>query len=131
MTMTMNMLKYDEFHASQIFKKLFDNLLLPLCIDLWFLSGLHPKREIDKEEFRRVMALMRSHHRQGAQHRDGLRIGLKVRNSVENGGLLQHFFGKDGKSCLKHEAFVTFLRELQDEVCMPFLTLPFWNMSLL
>lgn len=38
------------------------------------------------------MALMRSHNRQGAQHRDGLRIGLKVGGSVENGGLLEYFF---------------------------------------
>ncbi|KAJ9688808.1 hypothetical protein PVL29_014452 [Vitis rotundifolia] len=72
--------------------------------------------EIDREEFRRVMALMRSHNRQGAQHRDGLRIGLKVGGSVENGGLLEYFFGKDGKSCLKHEAFVQFLRDFHDEI---------------
>ncbi|GMQ02995.1 hypothetical protein CsSME_00048979 [Camellia sinensis var. sinensis] len=29
-------------------------------------------REIDREEFKRVMALMRAHNRQGAIHRDGL-----------------------------------------------------------
>ena len=64
-----------------------------------------------------MMALMRSHNRQGAQHKNGLRVGLKVGGSVENGGLLEHFFGKDGKACLKHEAFVQFLRDLHDEVC--------------
>lgn len=65
------------------------------------------------------MALMRSHNRQGAQHRDGRRIGLKVGGSVDSGGLLEFFFGKDGKSCLKHESFVQFLRDLHDEVCHP------------
>ncbi|CAM0945274.1 unnamed protein product [Alopecurus aequalis] len=34
--------------------------------------------EIDKEEFKKVMTLMRSYNRQGAAHRDGLRIGLKI-----------------------------------------------------
>ncbi|KAF8393110.1 hypothetical protein HHK36_021351 [Tetracentron sinense] len=72
--------------------------------------------EIDKEEFKKVMALMRAHNRQGAHHRDGLRIGLKVRDSVENGGLLEYFFGKDGESCLKHGKFFQFLRDLHDEI---------------
>ncbi|KAF4388355.1 hypothetical protein G4B88_013192 [Cannabis sativa] len=34
-------------------------------------------REIDKDEFKKVMALMRAQNRQGAHHRDGLRFGLK------------------------------------------------------
>ncbi|GFS41730.1 calcium-binding EF hand family protein [Actinidia rufa] len=72
--------------------------------------------EIDKEEFKKVMALMRTHNRQGACHRDGLRIGLKVSGSVENGGLLEYFFGKDGKECLQHGKFVQFLRDLHDEI---------------
>ncbi|XP_061376407.1 calcium uptake protein, mitochondrial isoform X2 [Gastrolobium bilobum] len=72
--------------------------------------------EISKEEFKKVMALMRSHHRQGVHHRDGLRIGLKVNDSVENGGLVEYFFGKDGKGCLQHDKFVNFLRELHDEI---------------
>ncbi|WJX09798.1 hypothetical protein P8452_00593 [Trifolium repens] len=72
--------------------------------------------EITKEEFKKVMALMRSHHRQGVQHRDGLRIGLKVNDSVENGGLLEYFFGKDGKSSLQLDKFVQFLRDLNDEI---------------
>ncbi|KAA8535209.1 hypothetical protein F0562_030212 [Nyssa sinensis] len=72
--------------------------------------------KIDKDEFKKVMALMRTHNRQGARHRDGLRIGLKVSGSVENGGLLEYFFGKDGKACLEHGKFVQFLRELHDEI---------------
>ncbi|KAE9462652.1 hypothetical protein C3L33_05437, partial [Rhododendron williamsianum] len=71
---------------------------------------------IDKEEFKKVMALMRTYNRQGAHHRDGLRIGLNVTGSVENGGLLVYFFGKDGNECLEHEKFVQFLRDLHDEI---------------
>lgn len=62
------------------------------------------------------MALMRANNRQGAVHSDGLRIGLKVTGSVENGGLVEHFFGKDGKARLQHDKFVEFLQKLQDEV---------------
>ncbi|KAF9613799.1 hypothetical protein IFM89_011968 [Coptis chinensis] len=72
--------------------------------------------EIDREEFKKVMALMRTHNRQGAHHRDGLRTGFKVGHSVENGGLLEFFFGKDGNSCLQHSRFVEFLKELHEEI---------------
>ncbi|XVF35637.1 hypothetical protein REPUB_Repub18cG0163100 [Reevesia pubescens] len=72
--------------------------------------------EIDKEEFKKVMALMRANNRQGAVHRDGLRIGLKVTGSVENGGLVEYFFGKDGKARLRHDKFVQFMRKLRDEI---------------
>ncbi|KVI00510.1 Calcium-binding EF-hand [Cynara cardunculus var. scolymus] len=75
-------------------------------------------REIDKEEFKKVMALMRAQHRQGSRHRDGLRIGLKVKTHVENGGLLEYFFGKDGKSCLAHGKFTQFLKDLQNEILL-------------
>ncbi|KAF8407184.1 hypothetical protein HHK36_006310 [Tetracentron sinense] len=64
--------------------------------------------EIVKEEFKKMMAFMQAHNRQGAQHRVG--------DSVENGGLLEYFFGKDGVSCLKHGKFVQFLRELHNEI---------------
>ncbi|TKY54771.1 Calcium uptake protein 1 [Spatholobus suberectus] len=70
--------------------------------------------EIDMEEFKKVMALMRSQNRQGANHRDGRRLGFKA--SIENGGLLEYFFGKDGNTCLQHERFVQFLRQLHDEI---------------
>ncbi|PKA48865.1 hypothetical protein AXF42_Ash016381 [Apostasia shenzhenica] len=72
--------------------------------------------EIDMEEFKKVMALMRSYNRQGACHRNGLRIGLKVNESVENAGLVEYFFGKDGNERLQHDKFVQFLRDLHDEI---------------
>ncbi|KAL5988113.1 hypothetical protein ACLOJK_035876 [Asimina triloba] len=77
--------------------------------------------EIERDEFKKVMALMRSHNRQGASHRDGLRIGLKIGNHVENGGLVEYFFGKDGDERLQHEKFVQFLKELHYEIlCLEF-----------
>lgn len=62
------------------------------------------------------MSLMRAHNRQGAHHRDGRRTGLKVSGSVEDGGLVEYFFGKDGKARLQHDKFVQFMRDLQVEV---------------
>ncbi|WRX34153.1 hypothetical protein QQP08_026640 [Theobroma cacao] len=82
-----------------------------------FLRGERvPGEEIDKEEFKKVMALMRAQNRQGACHRDGRRLGLKGTQPVENGGLVEYFFGRDGKTCLKHDTFVQFLRDLHDEI---------------
>ncbi|KAG7973312.1 hypothetical protein I3843_07G221000 [Carya illinoinensis] len=72
--------------------------------------------EVDKEEFKKVMAMMRSHNRQGAQHRDGHRTGLKFTGSVENGGLVEYFFGKHGNERLQHDKFFQFLRDLHDEI---------------
>ncbi|KAK9706255.1 hypothetical protein RND81_07G113700 [Saponaria officinalis] len=74
--------------------------------------------EIDREEFQKVMSLMRTYNRQGRQHSDGRRFGLKVSGggSVENGGLIEYFFGKDGKQALQHHKFVQFLRDLHDEI---------------
>ncbi|KAL6549634.1 hypothetical protein OROHE_008365 [Orobanche hederae] len=71
---------------------------------------------IDKQEFKKVMSLMRTQNRQGASHRDGKRIGLKVLGSVEDGGLLEYFFGKDGNKRLEHDKFVQFLRDFHDEM---------------
>ncbi|KAJ6857455.1 hypothetical protein NC651_038992 [Populus alba x Populus x berolinensis] len=62
------------------------------------------------------MGLMRAQNRQGASHRDGRRFGLKVAVPVENGGLLEYFFGKDGRTCLHQERFVQFLRDFHDEI---------------
>lgn len=62
------------------------------------------------------MALMRSYNRQGACHCDGRRHGFKVERSVENGGLLEFFFGKDGNENLQHDKFVNFLTDLHNEV---------------
>ncbi|TKY74755.1 Calcium uptake protein 1 [Spatholobus suberectus] len=72
--------------------------------------------EIDKEEFKKVMQSMRSHTRQGVHYRDGQRIGRKANASVENGGLVEHLFGKDGKGRLRHDKFVQFIRGLHDEI---------------
>ncbi|XP_050219851.1 calcium uptake protein, mitochondrial [Mercurialis annua] len=72
--------------------------------------------EINMEEFKKVMALMRANNRQGAVHRDGHRTGLKVSGTVEDGGLMEYFFGKDGKGCLHHDKFVQFLRDLDNEM---------------
>lgn len=72
--------------------------------------------EIDREEFKKVMTLMRSYNRQGVSHNGGLRSGLKYSRPVEDGGLVEYFFGKDGDERLHHDKFVQFLRELQDEI---------------
>ena len=79
-----------------------------------FLLCLH--REIDKDEFKKVMTLMRSYNRQGASHRDGLRFGRKVGQLVEDGGLVEYFFGKDGNEHLHYDKFSSFLKQLHDEV---------------
>nr|XP_016478629.1 PREDICTED: calcium uptake protein 1, mitochondrial-like [Nicotiana tabacum] len=71
---------------------------------------------VDKEEFKKMMELMRTANRQGARHRNGLRFGLKVTGSVEEGGLLEYFFSEDGNGRLEQERFVQFLRDLHDEI---------------
>lgn len=80
----------------------------------WF---LYCDSEIDIDEFKKVMTLMRAHNRQGAHHSDGLRGGRNLGGHVENGGLLQDFFGEDGKKRLQYDRFVRFLRDLHEEVC--------------
>ncbi|GAB2275415.1 hypothetical protein Dimus_010175 [Dionaea muscipula] len=72
--------------------------------------------EIDLEEFKKVMDLMRVQNRQGAAHSDGLRAGVRIGGSVANGGLVEYFFGKDGKTCLQHDKFAQFLRDLHTEI---------------
>ncbi|KAM7275751.1 hypothetical protein ACFE04_017617 [Oxalis oulophora] len=74
------------------------------------------KGEIDREEFKKVMALMRAQNRQGACHRHGRRTGLKLNGAVENGGLVPYFFGKDGKTRLQHDKFIQFMRDWHDEL---------------
>ncbi|XP_030478260.1 calcium uptake protein, mitochondrial [Cannabis sativa] len=71
--------------------------------------------EIDREEFSKLMALMRAQTREGAQCKDGRRLWPKA-VSTENGGLLEYFFGKDGKTPLRHERFDQFLRDLHNEI---------------
>ncbi|KAM1072278.1 hypothetical protein ACFX13_017827 [Malus domestica] len=74
-----------------------------------FKIDLDNSGDIDRQEFNKVMALMRS---QGKQNMEGLR--LKV--SVEDKGLLEYFFGKDGKRSLKLERIVQFFRDLHEEI---------------
>jgi len=59
---------------------------------------------------------MRSYNRQGASHRDGLRFGRKVGQLVEDGGLVEYFFGKDGNELLHYDKFSSILKQLHDEV---------------
>lgn len=66
---------------------------------------------------------MRSFNRQGSTHKDGLRIGLKVGQPVENGGVVEYFFGSDGNEPLHCDKFSKFLKELHDEVICFFHTL--------
>ncbi|MED6136587.1 hypothetical protein PIB30_057425 [Stylosanthes scabra] len=75
--------------------------------------------EIDKEEFKKVMRLMRSHNnRQGFHdhHGDGKRKGSKVNDYEENGGVVEYFFGKDGKGRLSIHTFLQFMRDLHHEI---------------
>lgn len=62
------------------------------------------------------MALMRGHNRQGAYQKGGNRTGFKVGGRLENGGLVNYFFGEDGNKRLQLENFVQFLRDLHHEV---------------
>ncbi|XP_078165458.1 calcium-binding EF hand family protein [Carex rostrata] len=66
--------------------------------------------EIEIEEFKKVMELMRDYSRQGK------RSGSRMNRSAENSGLIQFFFGEDGNGKLKYETFVEFLRDLHEEI---------------
>lgn len=82
----------------------------------WF--SLYTNSKIEREEFMKVMHLMHAHNRQAAAHSDGLRAGHRLGGLLETGGVLEYFFGKDGKKSLKHDEFVSFVSELHDEVCI-------------
>ncbi|MCO5573608.1 hypothetical protein L7F22_027380 [Adiantum nelumboides] len=71
---------------------------------------------IDREEFQRVMDSMRARTRKNVRQYDGLRTGLKIERSVENCGLIEFFFGKNGEKLLKHEDFEQFLKQLHEEI---------------
>ena len=61
---------------------------------------------------------MRSHTKQVVRTREGLRSqGLKAEKIVDDSGLVEFFFGSDGKKLLKHEEFEQFLKKLHEEVC--------------
>lgn len=63
-----------------------------------------------------MMGAMRQRHRQGIAQRGGLRTGLRASDSVEDGGLVELFFGEGGTRQLKHEDFERFLEKLHEEV---------------
>ena len=75
-------------------------------------------RTIDKAEFQKMMEAMRSRTKQVVRTHESLRTHEKI---VDDSGLIEFFFGKDGKKLLKHEEFEQFLRKLHEEVC--FITL--------
>jgi len=60
--------------------------------------------------------LFQGDRQRGATHKDGLRIGLKVGQPVENGGVVEFFFGNDGNEPLHYDKFTKFLKDLHDEV---------------
>ncbi|KAK4785712.1 hypothetical protein SAY86_002401 [Trapa natans] len=81
--------------------------------------------EIDSDEFKKVMNLMRSPKRSyGNSHHNhrgstGKRKLMEIKaadQSNENSGLLEYFFGKDGNKKLQHDIFVQFLRDLHEEI---------------
>ncbi|AQK44617.1 calcium-binding EF hand family protein [Zea mays] len=95
----------------------YEQILATSTVNLLFSSWTgHFFRVIDREEFKKVMSLMRSFNRQGSTHKDGLRIGLKVGQPVENGGVVEYFFGSDGNEPLHCVRFSNFLKELHDEI---------------
>ena len=60
--------------------------------------------------------LFQGDRQRGATHKDGLRIGLKVGQPVENGGVVEFFFGNGGNEPLHYDKFTKFLKDLHDEV---------------
>lgn len=71
---------------------------------------------LDRDEFKEVMRRMRERTRQGLAQQNTLHSALNVSTAIENGGLVEQFFGKDGQKQLPHEEFEKFLRQLHDEV---------------
>ncbi|GAQ80438.1 hypothetical protein KFL_000540150 [Klebsormidium nitens] len=76
---------------------------------------------VDKDEFKSVMAVLRKQSKAGQRNRGGLRFlsgksPPRLGTSVDEGGVVEYFFGKDGKQCLTLEAFQKFMAELQEEI---------------
>jgi len=70
---------------------------------------------LDREEFKEVLANLREKTRVGKTS-TGLRPGMKSSGSVEDGGLVEFFFGKNGKKTLTLKKFEDFLSQLHDEM---------------
>lgn len=73
-----------------------------------------------------VMATLRKQTSAGQRNRGGLRFlsgktPPRLGTSVDEGGVVEYFFGRDGKQCLTLEAFQRFMAELQAEVKDSFL----------
>ncbi|CAM6083928.1 unnamed protein product [Calypogeia fissa] len=71
---------------------------------------------IDRDEFKEVMRRFRERTRQGLAHQNTLYSNFNVSTSIDNGGMMELFFGKDGRKQLPHEEFEKFLRHLHDEI---------------
>lgn len=71
---------------------------------------------IDSDEFKKVMTWMREQTRAGKSHTHGLRTGMQLSGDVEDAGLVELFFGTDGKRELPRTQFEKFLRDLHEEV---------------
>jgi hypothetical protein len=67
------------------------------------------------------MAVLRKQTKAGRNNRGGVRFlsGMKPSgkvSSVDEGGVVEYFFGEDGKKGLTLQQFQTFISELQEEV---------------
>lgn len=71
---------------------------------------------LDRDEFKRVLANLREKTRVGKS--TGKRPGMKMKGvgSVEDGGLVEYFFGKNGKKMLTLKKFEEFLMQLHIEM---------------
>lgn len=67
------------------------------------------------------MAVLRKQTKAGRNNRGGVRFLSGMRpsgkvSSVDEGGVVEYFFGEDGKKGLTLQQFQTFISELQEEV---------------
>jgi Ca2+-binding EF-hand superfamily protein len=70
---------------------------------------------LDRDEFKEVLANLREKTRVG-KNSTGFRPGMKSSGSVEEGGLVEFFFGKNGKKTLTLKKFEDFLSQLHAEM---------------
>eukprot|EP00238_Polyblepharides_amylifera_P005937 CAMPEP_0196592294 /NCGR_PEP_ID=MMETSP1081-20130531/72329_1 /TAXON_ID=36882 /ORGANISM="Pyramimonas amylifera, Strain CCMP720" /LENGTH=405 /DNA_ID=CAMNT_0041915927 /DNA_START=286 /DNA_END=1503 /DNA_ORIENTATION=+ len=72
---------------------------------------------LDRQEFKAVMSVMRQGSRVGRAS-SGLRPGLLSHGKIEDGGLVEHFFGKKGTDLLTFDKFNAFLKRLHNEMVL-------------
>jgi len=70
---------------------------------------------LDRDEFKTVMKNLRAENRSSSSA-SGVRPGSKMSGSVEDGGLVELFFGKNGKKLLTLKKFEEFLVQLHREM---------------